>query len=355
MSLLAHSTYTLRPDVAEVLHHTVYGLPGKLRYRQLDAADKCARIPSTRWLLLEKNGRLLGNAAVLERNTVMASQDVSTAYVRYLSIPRGAQATHSRAANANRHTHIREMLANELAAQPHNQTPLARVLFAYVEADNLPSQQLCASFGLRAYRKLRTCISSRFFTRTHTRFRPLRASEKPWILERLSAQYQHYNFFFPDELFSHGQYFVITNEQDEPLLGCLVFRCDWEIVEMPGVGGWLIKHLFPHTPMLRRLFPEEKLSFAAIEGLWCPPSQKHLLDALFESCTAHLDLHVTMFWDDADSDVGRMVEKSVQKGLVGRLNQTVHADILMKSWNSNQALEAILHEMPVYVSAHDLT
>ncbi|MFN3529378.1 MAG: hypothetical protein ACK417_05605 [Bacteroidia bacterium] len=355
MPLLAHSTYTLRPDVADVLHSTVYGLPGKLRYRQLDAADKCARIPSTRWLLLEKNGKLLGNAAVLERNSEIASQTVSTAYVRYLSIPGGSQSVHSRAAEPKRHNHIRKMLASELAAQPHNQTPLPRVLFAYVEADNLPSQQLCASFGLRPYRQLRTCISSRFFSRTHRYFRPLHEAEKPFILQQLSKQYERYNFFFPEELFGHGQYFVITNEQDEPLLGCLVFRCDWEIVEMPGVGGWLIKHLFPLMPLLRRLFPKDHLSFAAVEGLWCPPAHTHLLNTLFESCTHQLGLHVSMFWDDADSDVGRMVEKSVRKGLIGHLNQTVHADILMKTWNSNQALETTLHELPVYVSAHDLT
>lgn len=355
MPLLAHSTYTLRPDVAEVLQSTVYGLPGKLRYRQLDVAAKCARIPSTRWLLLEKNGKLLGNAAVLERNCELASQTVSSAYVRYLSIPGGGQSTHNRTAEPKRHNHIREMLATELAAQPHNEEVLPRVLFAYVEADNLPSQQLCASFGLRPYRQLRTCISSRFFARTHPRFRVLREAEKPLVLQKLKEQYQAYNFFFRDELFGHGNYFVITNAHDEPLLGCLVFRCDWEIVEMPGMGGWLIKHVFPHLPLLRKLFPKEHLSFAAIEGLWCPPGQAHLLNALFESCTAHLNLNVTMFWDDADSDVGRMVEKSVQKGLVGMLNQTVHANILMKTWNSNQALETTLHEMPVYVSAHDLT
>lgn len=355
MSIVTHSTYNLRPDVAEVLRATIYGLPGKLRYRQLDAADKCARIPSTRWLLLEKNGKLLGNAALLERSSQIAGQSVNTAYVRYLSIPTGRQSKYSRANEPKRHNHIRNLLAQELATSPQSNEEQPRVLFAYVEADNLPSQQLCAAFGLRPYRQLRTCIGSRFFTRTHRHFRPLREAEKPFILQQLGTEYERYNFFFPEELFGHGQYFVITNEQDEPLLGCLVFKCDWEIVEMPGVGGWLIKHLFPHVPLLRRLFPKDQLSFAAVEGLWCPPNQKHLLNSLFESCTAHLNLNVTMFWDDADSEVGRMVEKSVRKGLIGYLNQTVHADILMKTWNSNQALETTLHELPVYVSAHDLT
>lgn len=355
MPLLAHSTYTLRPDVAKVLHSTVYGLPGKLRYRQLDAAEKCARIPNTRWLLLEKNGKLLGNAAMLERNSQLAGQKTSTAYVRYLSIPGGGQSTHSRTAEPKRHNHIRALLANELAAQPQNDEVLPRVLFAYVEADNLPSQQLCASFGLRSYRQLRTCISSRFFTRTHPRFRVLREAEKPLVLQKLQEQYQSYNFFFGEELFGHGDYYVITNEQDEPLLGCLVFRCDWEIVEMPGVGGWLIKHVFPHVPLLRRLFPKHHLSFAALEGLWCPPNQRHLLDALFEGCTAALKLHVSMFWDDAASEMGMAVEKSVKKGLIGHLNETVYADIVMKTWQSTQALETALQELPVYVSAHDLT
>jgi len=355
MSLLAHSTYTLRPDVAEVLRATIYGLPGKLRYRQLDAADKCARIPSTRWLLLEKSGRLLGNAALLERSSQIAGHTTHTAYVRYLSIPTGRQSTHSRATESKRHNRIRDLLAQELATSPHASQEQPRVLFAYVEADNLPSQQLCASFGLKSYRQLRTHISSRFFTQSHPRFRPLRETEKPFLLEQLQTQYQHYHFFYPAELFGHGNYYVITNEKDEALLGCLVFKCEWEIVEMPGIGGWLIKHLFPKLPLLRRLFPKDKLSFAAIEGLWCPPAQQHLLDALFESCTQQLGLHVCMFWDDFDSEIGKTVEKNVKKGLVGILNETVKADILMKTWHSTEALEEALHSKPVYVSAHDLT
>jgi len=355
MPLYAHSTYTLRPDVAKLLCDTIYGLPGKLRYRQLDAANKCAQTPGTRWLLLEKGGRLLGNAALLERNCQLAEQSISTAYVRYLSIPGGAQVVNSRAATGPRSNLVREALANEIASQPHNTKVLPRVLFAHVEADNLPSQQLCASFGLQAYRQLRTSISSCFRTRKHPRFRALRTEERLAILQKIKEQYLHYNFFFADELYQHGQYYVVTDENDAPLLGALVFQCDWEIVEIPGLGGWLIKHIFPHTPMLKRLFPKDKLSFAALEGLWCPPEQQHLLNTLFEGCAHSIGVHVTMFWDDLASEVGKMVEKNIQKGLIGMLNQPVRADILMKTWHSNEALEQALHNKPVYVSAHDLT
>lgn len=354
MPLLAHSTYTLRPDVAEVLRATVYGLPGKLRYRQLDAADKCARLPHTRWLLLEKNGRLLGNAALLERPSQVAGQNISSAYVRYLSMPGGVQNPKARQ-RPHQNGQLRQALAAELAQAPAEMAGQARVLFAYVEADNLPSQQLCASFGMQSYRQLGTHISSRFAPKQHPRCRLLRPEEGPAMLQKLQQLYQDRHFFFPEELFSHGDYYVITNENDEVVVGGLVFRCDWEVVEIPGAEGWLVKHLFPHLPLLKRLFPKDQLSFAAMEGLWYATGSESLLPALFSSCAAQLGLHVSMFWDDAASPVLATVQKQVQPGLIGRLSKMVHADILMRLWRGNEALEQALRQKMVYVSAHDLT
>lgn len=354
MHIRAHSCNQPHPEVVNILRNTVYGVPGKLRYRQLDAAAKLAHISNTRWLLLEKEGRLLGNAAMLERNSTVANQSVSTAYVRYLSIPGGGQSAHAKV-HPNGKTQIRSLLATELAHQPHNEVPLPRVLFAFVEADNLPSQQLCQSFGLQPYRQLSTFISSRYQTRRHPRFRPLRPDEGPAMLEKLRAFYKDYHFFFPEELYKHGTYYVITDANDRPLVGGLVFRGDWEIVEIPGAAGWLIKHVFPNLPFLKRLFPKDKLSFAAMEGLWWADGQEALLDALFSACCASLGLHVNLFWDDAEGKVIRAVEAQVRRGVLGKLNPTVHADIMMRTWEAELAVEQALHNQPVYISAHDLT
>lgn len=354
MPLLAHSTYQLRPDVADILRQTVYGLPGKLRYRQLDAADKCARLPHTRWLLLEKNGRLLGNAALLERTAAVAGQTISSAYVRYLSMPGGVQNPHPRK-RPHQHGPLRQALAEELAQAPTEWATEPRVLFAYVEADNLPSQQLCASFGMQSYRQLGTHISSRFAPKRHPRCRRLRPEETEPMLEKLRQLYHDRHFFFPEELYGHGEYYVITNEKDEVLVGGLVFRCDWEVVEIPGAEGWLVKHLFPHLPLLKRLFPKDQLSFAAMEGLWYQAGQEQLLPALFSSCAAQLGLHVSMYWDDAASPVLATVQQQVGPGLIGRLSKMVHADILMRLWRGNEEIEQALHQKMVYVSAHDLT
>ncbi len=352
--LLVHSCNQPHPEVVNILRDTVYGLPGKLRYRQLDAAAKLASIPNTRWLLLEKGNRLLGNAALLERNSEVAGRAVSTAYVRYLSIPSGPQATHAKA-HPNRKNHIRSLLAAELAQQPNNSKPLPRVLFAYVEGDNLPSQQLCQSFGLRARRQLATFLSSRFQTPRHPRFRPLRPEEAPEMLRKLQVFYKDYHFFFPEELYSHGTYYVITDANDQILVGGLVFRGDWEIIEIPGPAGWLIKRLFPHLPGLKRIFPKGQLSYAAMEGLWWADGQGALLDDLFGSCCASLGLYVNLFWDDAEGKAIQAVEKHVQRGVLGKFNPPVHANIMMRTWEADAALEEALDNTPVYVSAHDLT
>lgn len=354
MSLRVYSTQTLRPDVAEVLRQTVYGLPGKLRYRQLDAADKCAKLPNTRWLLLEKNGKLLGNAAMLERLCGVAGKNVSTAYVRYLSMPKGPQNPQARE-RKQQHNHLRALLASELATAPNPNHALPRVLFAYVEADNTPSQQLCASFGMKSYRQLGTYISSRLSPKTHPRFRALHQNERRDMLVKLEVMYAGYHFFFPNELFGHGTFYVITNEADEPVVGGLVFQSDWEVVEIPGIEGWLVKNVFPYLPQLKKLFPKNKLSYAAMEGLWYQPGYEHLLEDLFTSCAARMGLHVSIFWDDADSPVLAAVQKHVKPGIIGRLNKAVKADILMRTWNFNEAMEAALRSKPAYVSAHDLT
>lgn len=354
MSLRVYSTQTLRPDVAEVLRQTVYGLPGKLRYRQLDAADKCAKLPNTRWLLLEKNGKLLGNAAMLERLCGVAGKNVSTAYVRYLSMPMGPQNQHARP-KPSAQNHLRSLFASELATAPTPNHTLPRVLFAYVEADNIPSQQLCASFGMTPYRQLGTYLSSRFNPQIHPRFRALHQNERRDMLVKLEVMYAGYHFFFPNELFGHGTYYVITNEADEPVVGGLVFQSDWEVVEIPGIEGWLVKNLFPYLPRLKKLFPKNKLSYAAMEGLWYQPGYEHLLEDLFASCAARLGLHVSIFWDDADSPILAAVQKHVKPGIIGRLNKAVKADILMRTWNFSAAMEAALRSKPAYVSAHDLT
>lgn len=354
MSLRVFSTQSMRSDVAEVLRQTIYGLPGNLRYRQLDAAEKCAKLPHTRWLLLEKNGKLLGNAAMLERTCGVGGQRVSTAYVRYLSVPAGPQNSKTRPAE-QKHNQLRHLLAAELATAPKPHHTLPRVLFAYVEAENTPSQQLCASFGLQAYRQLGTHISSRLSPALHPRFRALQLSERRDLQVKLEVFYAGYHFFFSDELFGHGTYYVITNEQDEPVVGGLVFQCDWEIVEIPGIEGWFVKNMFPYLPFLKKLFPKNKLSYAAMEGVWFTPGYEHLLEDLFASCAARLGLHVSIFWDDAESRVLDAVQKHVKPGIIGRLNKVVKADILMRTWRFSPAMEAALRSKPAYVSAHDLT
>lgn len=354
MSLRVYSTQTMRSDVAEVLRQTIYGLPGKLRYRQLDAADKCAKLPNTRWLLLEKNGKLLGNAAMLERTCGVGGQRVSTAYVRYLSVPAGPQSSKTRPSN-NKQNHLRQLLAAELSTAPKPHHTLPRVLFAYVEADNTPSQQLCASFGLKSYRQLGTFMSSRLNPKIHPRFRALQLGERRDMQVKLEFFYSGYHFFFSDELFGHGTYYVITNEHDEPVVGGLVFQSDWEIVEIPGIEGWLVKNLFPRLPGLKKLLPRNKLSYAAMEGVWFTPGYEHLLEDLFASCAARLGLHVSIFWDDAASKVFAAVQKNVKPGIIGHLNKVVKADILMRTWQFSPAMETALRNKPAYVSAHDLT
>ena len=130
------------------------------------------------------------------------------------------------------------------------------------------------------------------------------------MLRKLQAFYKDYHFFFPEELYSHGTYHVITDANDQILVGGLVFRGDWEIIEIPGVAGWLIKRLFPRLPGLKRIFPKGQLSYAAMEGLWWADGQEALLDDLFGSSCASLGLHVNLFWDDAEGKAIQAVEAS---------------------------------------------
>ena len=347
--------------VLQQLEQTAYGTEG-LAYVHGNVREKANLLPDPYFITLKKRDQLLATVALSHRDGGVKGQPYRSYYIRYFSFmdalrrPNQHQPDRKPMRAGNRL--LRPLLWSLFErTDPANPEALAQptLYYAYVEAENQRSYEMCQTFGFKPLRTMTTIPFSRAYPKANPAVRLLTPEEQPAMRQRLEAYYQDYSFVSFDTCFA-GQHYYVWEENGKVVAGVQAYPITWKFKALPGVSGWVSMKIVPRLPVLGRLFNPKRYRFAAIEGLWHAPGREDLILPLLESALAHESLTVAMLFVDKHGPQYELI-KGYQKdlGLMYKLNGEVDSEVIGRFAHAGPHDVSTFEHTPVYVSAFDCT
>lgn len=346
-------------SILSLLKKTVLGTPGKLRYRHTETEKNVEKFSNLSFIQIRKRDRVLGTAGFIERNITFGSSTLKALYVRYLSVfnpfKSSKQSDHKVAATRKKNPlriEIERIFKEELE-KTFKSSGKSGVYYAYVEADNLLSKELCQSFGFKEIRVINTFLFSRFFPKEKKNVVKIDDNEYGSFRGCLRHFYKEHNFVFTDSLEDFGTCFILKENGDE-VAGIRAIPVQWEIVEIPGFKGFLMLKVLPKIPYFNRIFNPDKLKFLAFDSLWYHEGHSDKPQKLMEHACSELGFYMGMIWEDQESITSKAFLTKNKMGLLHKINGIVSADLMIRDINMSQENYSALKNKPAFVSAIDM-
>lgn len=357
------SSVDIPDDYLALLSETIFGTEGALRYRHRDIDKLIYKLEGRRVMSLRRRGKILGTVLILHRLLRNAGDPFPGLYVRYLSMmqhrpggkPETRKQKRSKGADAPKSL-VREMLkeiSDHELARAQEEVGKGAVLYAYVEQNNVYSRNLCLSLGYVPVRKLLTAIFSRLLPKRIEGVREIRTDEKDWMADRIRDFYKGYSFV-PDDLgLEFGNCYVLEKDGAR-VAGLQAIPQDWDIVELPGFGGWFMLNVFSKIPLLGRMFDGKTLNFNAFSSVWYEPGHEYAITMLMEHASAVSKRQMGMYWADTGCEVMKSVLASGKLGFVNNVVSSNEADILVRALHADPAAGDPFFDKPAFVNALDV-
>lgn len=354
-------TTEISKELLTLLDSTVLGTPGKLRYKHIDVASTLRSLNNLEFIQIKKQSRVLGTAGFIHRSTKHESENLDTLYVRYLSVfnplKRQVKNVHVKSPNKNRKAGLREEILGifkEELERPFYKSGSKGLYYAFVEADNILSRNLCKSFGFKAHRKVSTYLFSRFTPKKFTEIRELTPDEYSLFRKEIRGYYNQHALFFEDEFTPKSRLFGYF-EEGELIAGLRAFPVNWKIVEVPGFSGFLMQKLLPYLPYFKSIFNPDKLNFLAFDHIWSHSNKESTISKLMEHSCASLNINMGMTWIDTACTLSNYFSQHAKLGFLHRINGVVKADLMTRSILMDSDEQQELLSKPIFISAVDMT
>jgi hypothetical protein len=345
------------PKIAELLQATVFGTPGKVRYRQKEIVQRMKSQRNIEFIEVQKGTRVLGTTGVISRPAHLGNEPLHTLYVRYLSVaaafnkkPKkagsGFNTTVIKPATTRKPGRLHQLIGEQITGhfeQPFLENNQQGAFYAYVEAQNENSRNLCISMGFQPVRKVNTLLFSRFSPTLSKHIVNPAQSDFHNIRRLLHEFYKDHSFFFEDQIFNTG-FYLVKKVKGEIVAGLRANPVNWQLVEYPGFEGWLMKDILPYLPFTNRLFKPGEMAFLSFDNLFYTEGNDGAL----------LKYHIGMVWGDAGSPLIKTL-KQKDLGFMHSVVGPVSADLMVRPINADEVTLKKIQESPVFVSALDMT
>lgn len=350
------------PEIITLLQKTIFGTKGKTRYRQKHIANGMISKKNLEFIQIQKSGTTLGTTGVVTRSVKNGIEELTSLYIRYLSITNpfrnsGSPSTKPPSKKTNRKSSLKKMIGEKITShfeQPIIEAKSKAAFYAFVESDNENSKKLCLELGFNPLRKISTVLFSRFSPKTYRSVSKAKLQDRNEISDKLSDIHKDHSFYFEDELFESGSYFCFKKEGK--IVGGI--RCkpvSWELVEVPGMSGFLMQKVLPYLPFTSRLFNAKELKFLAFDYPFYSEDSESVILNLMEHCSSIYGIHIGMFWGDIDNRLISWLKSSKQLGFLYSLKGDVTAEVMYRFVNFTELQKSELVAKPVFVSALDMT
>src|SRR6185437_870131 len=343
-------------QVLSLLNSNIIGTPGRgMLYQHLGVRNKINHIANPFYVNLGINDKVIGTSCFCSRTTHNATVPLPAFYIRYFSFKetyRRKQIVSKE--KKSKDSLIRKEIHNILSGVGLERNSTEKFYhYAYVDPRNIRSLELCNEFGFEQVRKFSTIIFNRINPKQDSQVVELPYSEVGKVKILLNNFYKDYRMFSFENLFKSRKYYVIKDASNKILAGVSVNSEHWRIHSMPGITGKIILNVFSKLPILKKIFNKD-YRFLTLEGIYFLPGHEKYLEVLFESLLAKYNLYSAMMWVDTNSNLYKSI-KSIELGIVDKLNKEVSADVICKFANFNNEEKALFNNNPAYISGIDLT
>lgn len=334
-------------QVIELLEQNRIGTPGEsMVYKLTDVSSKIEAVPDPTFASLYIRSRLYGTICFSKRIVYSQEKKYPAYYLRYFTFREkmrsAAFGKHGRSSNNKIVEEVHRIMQGEGLEGSED-----AILYAYVDPENVRSKRLIEEFGFRKVGDFHTLPFSRISPKVDQAVEQIKEGQLEEIREMLLPFYQRDQLVFFEYLHSHGNYFVIR-ENNEIVCGVQAIQDGWEILDMPGLKGMIMMHLVPRLPFIGKLF-NPNYRFVFFEHIYCQPGKEALLERLFESVLAHYKLHSAVICMDPRSAVYGALQQ-IPLGLTHKLMGEKEIEIYLKSNDSVQ----VDSTKPFFISGFDV-
>ncbi|UZS00197.1 hypothetical protein [Chondrinema litorale] len=342
-------------EVIDILTENIIGTPGKgMVYQQMTTQLKVERIPNPFFVSLKKGNRVIGTCCFCKRENPNSPEQLTSFYIRYFTI----KDQYRIKAYTRPHKKSKNILKEEIHALLNGdffgiENSKKFFHYAYVDAFNKRSAQLCEEFGFTKTHQFSTLLFSRLEPKKNPKVRRLTESEKPEMKNLLLEYYQNYAMFNFENMLNDNDYFVIEDDKHGIVAGVEAKKDYWQIMEIPGITGKITFKLLPYIPYLNRLF-NRNYKFLTLEGIYVKSGFEHLIEPLFSTVLKINQVNTAMTWADCSSPLYQTL-KSIDLGILSKLKKEVHGQVICNFKNIDSETIASIKNMHAYISGTDIT
>ena len=329
------------------------GTPGEsMVYQHTCVQEKLDHITSLSFLSVALNSSYIGTCCLCHRKIKIGAELHKASYIRYFTFKSAyrvskAKKDEKRVKSNGIKNEIHQYFESHLAQKNPD------IYYAYVDPQNKRSVQLCEEFGFTEVRRFSANIFSRIRPKKILAIDRLEKEEHSKMQLLLNDFYSDYNFYQDDNTFFTESYYVLKDDSGEIVVGMHARKEKWDIIDLPGLTGKLIKYCLPLIPCFNKLFDAD-FEFLAVEGIYVKGNNVQLLQPFLETLLHDLNLYKALLFSDVDSPLRNHLE-TIDMGLLQKLSSQVETSVIVKTPDLESDLLNELRAKPAYISTFDIT
>jgi hypothetical protein len=228
-----------------------------------------------------------------------------------------------------------------------------QVVYACIEGENERSKNFVRQAGYEHIRSVRTVAFSRFNPSVNPDVTKLSAEDEPAMADLLAEQYRDYCFYHDQFSFLNHRYYVMRKD-NVIVAGVCAIPTTFNIIDFPGIQGWILINIMPHLPYFKRLFKHGEFRFLVLDSIYCREGSENFLPDLFESVCASEGHYSAITWLDENSGLFKLIKANGRMGVLNRILTTSPGLIFASFPNISAEKRKKFIESPVYISGLDL-
>ncbi len=355
-----------KPDeeIVALLKATVLGSEGGMRYSMQNTEERIKSYGDRlSFMALYKKSSLKGVIGVCRRATLNRGVSYDSTYLRYLAVqstfqiekaPKHRRERLSQAADSFKQQILSVIRDPQHVTGEDNGDAAAHVMYAYVESRNERSRNMINQAGYEYIRSFLTVAFSRFSPKPDPSVTRLKPEEEPAMAQLLDEQYRDYCFYTDEFSFYDHRYYVLKKD-GEIVAGAGAIPAQYKVVNVPGVWGWLMMKVLPHTPWFRRLFRPQEFRYVILNAIYCRKGSEDLLPDLFEAVCADEGYHTALTWLDDHSVLYETLRTNRRMGALNRMLNAKPGLVYALFTGLSAAETEKFYDSPAYISGFDFS
>lgn len=351
-------------DIVALLKETVLGAEGGMRYSMQNTEERIRSYgEGLSFMALYKRSSLKGVIGICRRATLNRGVSIDSAYLRYLAVQSAFQTdrapVHRREKLSDATDSFKQKILTVIRDPQHltgenNGSSDSNLMYAYVESSNERSRNLINQAGYEYIRSFLTVAFSRFSPKRHPSVTRLKPEEEP-AMARLLEEYYHDYCFYTDEFSFYDHRYYVFRKDGEIVAGVGAVPAQYKVVNVPGVWGWLMMKVLPHTPWFRRLFRPSEFRYIILNAIYCRKGSEDLLPDLFEAVCAAEGYNTALTWLDDHSGLYETLRTNRRMGALNRMLNAKPGLVYALFSGFSEGETEKFYDSPAYISGFDFS